>query len=231
MLALGLAILGTPRCLLLDEPSIGLAPNLVERMFVQVREVCKSHAMTAVLVEQNVAAAMQITDRVLIMNSGANHLRWIAGRGARVKFLALFLTPVATRARVIAWGVIVVSGESSRGDQRREAGALSPLARDQSEAADSGAASCCGRYDARVWPPPGHRAWRDVRVRQPIGGGVDLRSFRVCGQIRTFARNRSLRPQCRAIVRRRGHDAARRASRVLPSLAHRAGARKSSACP
>jgi len=70
MLALGLAILGTPRCLLLDEPSIGLAPNLVERMFVQVREVCKSQAMTAILVEQNVAAAMQIADRVLIMNNG-----------------------------------------------------------------------------------------------------------------------------------------------------------------
>lgn len=70
MLALGLAILGTPRCLLLDEPSIGLAPNLVERMFAQVQEVCKSHAMTAILVEQNVAAAMKIADRVLIMNNG-----------------------------------------------------------------------------------------------------------------------------------------------------------------
>src|SRR6202453_2906309 len=70
MLALSLAILGTPRCLLLDEPSIGLAANLVERMFQQVREVCKSHAMTAVLVEQNVAAAMAIADRVIIMNNG-----------------------------------------------------------------------------------------------------------------------------------------------------------------
>jgi ABC-type branched-subunit amino acid transport system ATPase component len=70
MLALSLAILGTPRCLMLDEPSIGLAPNLVERMFQQVRDVCKSHAMTAVLVEQNVAAAMKIADRVIIMNSG-----------------------------------------------------------------------------------------------------------------------------------------------------------------
>jgi branched-chain amino acid transport system ATP-binding protein len=70
MLALSLAILGSPRCLLLDEPSIGLAPNLVERMFRQVREVCKSHAMTAILVEQNVAAAMEIADRVVIMNSG-----------------------------------------------------------------------------------------------------------------------------------------------------------------
>jgi branched-chain amino acid transport system ATP-binding protein len=70
MLALSLAILGTPRCLLLDEPSIGLAPNLVERMFQQVHDVCKSHAMTAVLVEQNVAAAMKIADRVVIMNNG-----------------------------------------------------------------------------------------------------------------------------------------------------------------
>jgi ABC-type branched-subunit amino acid transport system ATPase component len=70
MLALSLAILGTPRCLLLDEPSIGLAPNLVDRMFQQVRDVCKSHAMTAVLVEQNVAAAMAIADRVIIMNNG-----------------------------------------------------------------------------------------------------------------------------------------------------------------
>ncbi|MEA2737566.1 MAG: branched-chain amino acid transport system ATP-binding protein [Acetobacteraceae bacterium] len=70
MLALSLAILGTPRCLMLDEPSIGLAPNLVERMFQQVRDVCKSHTMTAVLVEQNVAAAMKIADRVIIMNNG-----------------------------------------------------------------------------------------------------------------------------------------------------------------
>ena len=70
MLALGLAILGTPRCLLLDEPSIGLAPNLVERLFQQVYDVCKSHAMTAILVEQNVAAAMRIADRVIIMNNG-----------------------------------------------------------------------------------------------------------------------------------------------------------------
>lgn len=70
MLALGLAILGSPRCLLLDEPSIGLAPNLVQRLFQQVHDVCKSHAMTAILVEQNVAAAMQIADRVIIMNNG-----------------------------------------------------------------------------------------------------------------------------------------------------------------
>ena len=70
MLALSLALLGRPRCLLLDEPSIGLAPNLVERIFQQVHDLCKTHAMTAVLVEQNVAAAMKIADRVMIMNNG-----------------------------------------------------------------------------------------------------------------------------------------------------------------
>jgi len=70
MLAFALAILGTPRCLMLDEPSIGLAPNLVERLFAQVREVCRAQGVAAVLVEQNVAAAMALADRVVIMNNG-----------------------------------------------------------------------------------------------------------------------------------------------------------------
>ncbi|MDE2005149.1 MAG: ABC transporter ATP-binding protein [Rhodospirillales bacterium] len=70
MLAFALAILGTPRCLLLDEPSIGLAPNLVERLFAEIRQVCRAHGVAAVLVEQNVAAAMAMADRVAIMNGG-----------------------------------------------------------------------------------------------------------------------------------------------------------------
>ncbi len=70
MLAFGLSILGSPRCLLLDEPSIGLAPNLVDRLFAQVHEVCTAHGMAAILVEQNVAAALRIADRAVIMNSG-----------------------------------------------------------------------------------------------------------------------------------------------------------------
>lgn len=70
MLALGLALLGTPRCLLLDEPSIGLAPNLVERLFDQVATLCRQHGMSAILVEQNVAAAMRIADHIVIMNNG-----------------------------------------------------------------------------------------------------------------------------------------------------------------
>ena len=70
MLALGLAILGTPRFLLLDEPSIGLAPNLVERLFEQFHTICKEHGVGAILVEQNVAAALKIADRIVIMNNG-----------------------------------------------------------------------------------------------------------------------------------------------------------------
>jgi branched-chain amino acid transport system ATP-binding protein len=70
MLAFSLSLLGRPRCLLMDEPSIGLAPNLVERLFEQVRDVCRQYHMAAILVEQNVAAAMKISDRVMIMNSG-----------------------------------------------------------------------------------------------------------------------------------------------------------------
>jgi len=71
MLALSLAILGRPRCLMLDEPSIGLAPNLVTRILDEVSGLCRTHGMGAVLVEQNVAAAMRVADRVMIMNSGA----------------------------------------------------------------------------------------------------------------------------------------------------------------
>jgi branched-chain amino acid transport system ATP-binding protein len=71
MLAFGLAILGSPRCLLLDEPSVGLAPNLVERLLGQVHAVCKSRSLGAILVEQNIAAALKVADRVAILNNGS----------------------------------------------------------------------------------------------------------------------------------------------------------------
>jgi len=70
MLAFSLTLLGSPKCLLLDEPSIGLAPNLVERLFAQVKEVCQSFGISALLVEQNVAASIKICDHVAIMNNG-----------------------------------------------------------------------------------------------------------------------------------------------------------------
>lgn len=71
MLALSLALLGAPRCLMLDEPSIGLAPNLVDRMFDQLRALSRDHGLPTILVEQNVAAAMRVADRIMILNNGA----------------------------------------------------------------------------------------------------------------------------------------------------------------
>lgn len=70
MLAFSLAILGNPALLLLDEPSVGLAPNLVERLLQQVRAVCKEKQVGAILVEQNVAAALEVSDYVVVLNAG-----------------------------------------------------------------------------------------------------------------------------------------------------------------
>jgi len=70
MLALGLAILGTPRCLLLDEPSIGLAPKLFQDLVGPIRALQKERKMSILIVEQNVREALKISDRVIVMKSG-----------------------------------------------------------------------------------------------------------------------------------------------------------------
>jgi len=70
LLALSLAMIGSPKCLLLDEPSIGLAPNLVESLFKRIRAICDERGVAGILVEQNVAAAMKVADRIIIMNGG-----------------------------------------------------------------------------------------------------------------------------------------------------------------
>ncbi len=70
MLALGLALLGRPRCLLLDEPSIGLAPKVVEDIFALIKHISATHGLSVLLVEQNVPATMKIADEVAIMNNG-----------------------------------------------------------------------------------------------------------------------------------------------------------------
>jgi len=70
MLAFGLAILGSPKCILLEEPSVGLQPDLVEVLFGHIHRICKEHAISTILVEHKVASAMKIADHVLIMNNG-----------------------------------------------------------------------------------------------------------------------------------------------------------------
>jgi len=70
MLALGRALLSRPRLLVLDEPSMGLAPIMVEKVFELIQSVCAS-GMTLLLVEQNARLALQVTDHAYVMDSGS----------------------------------------------------------------------------------------------------------------------------------------------------------------
>jgi branched-chain amino acid transport system ATP-binding protein len=69
MLAIGRALMGDPKLLLLDEPSMGLAPRLVAEIFAQVAAL-KGQGTTILLVDQNARAALAIADRGYVMESG-----------------------------------------------------------------------------------------------------------------------------------------------------------------
>jgi branched-chain amino acid transport system ATP-binding protein len=73
MLALARALMGRPRILLLDEPSMGLAPLMVQKIFEVIREVA-STGMTVLLVEQNARLALEVSQRAYVMESGAIRL-------------------------------------------------------------------------------------------------------------------------------------------------------------
>ena len=69
MLAIGRALMSSPKLLLLDEPSMGLAPVLVERIF-QVIEEINNQGTTILLVEQNANVALEIATRGYVLESG-----------------------------------------------------------------------------------------------------------------------------------------------------------------
>ena len=69
MLALARALLSRPRLLILDEPSMGLAPIMVEKIFQVIDDLCRQ-GMTLLLVEQNARLALQVTDRAYVMDTG-----------------------------------------------------------------------------------------------------------------------------------------------------------------
>jgi branched-chain amino acid transport system ATP-binding protein len=69
MLAIGRAIMTRPRLLLLDEPSMGLAPLIVKRIFDTIRQIAAS-GVTILLVEQNARLALETTQRAYVMESG-----------------------------------------------------------------------------------------------------------------------------------------------------------------
>ncbi len=69
MLAMGRALMSRPKVLLLDEPSMGLSPIMVDKIFEVVRDV-SARGVTILLVEQNASRALGIADRGYVMESG-----------------------------------------------------------------------------------------------------------------------------------------------------------------
>jgi branched-chain amino acid transport system ATP-binding protein len=80
MLAIARALMSRPKLVLFDEPSLGLAPNLVERTFEIIRSI-RARGVTVVLVEQNAFAALELSDRSYVLEQGRVTL---AGSGAEL---------------------------------------------------------------------------------------------------------------------------------------------------
>jgi branched-chain amino acid transport system ATP-binding protein len=82
MLAIGRALMGRPRLLLLDEPSLGLAPLIVRDIFGVLRQI-NADGVTVLLVEQNARMALQLANRAYILEQGR-----VVGEGAGAELLA-----------------------------------------------------------------------------------------------------------------------------------------------
>ncbi|WFP64381.1 ABC transporter ATP-binding protein [Mesorhizobium sp. WSM4904] len=70
MLSIGRALMGRPKLLLLDEPSLGLAPLIVKQIFDAIRELNRSQGLTVFLVEQNAFGALKLANRGYVMVNG-----------------------------------------------------------------------------------------------------------------------------------------------------------------
>jgi branched-chain amino acid transport system ATP-binding protein len=70
MLSLGIALMAEPHLMLLDEPSLGIAPALAQEIFNQIQAFSRDQGLAVVLVEQNVRAALRIADRAYFLRAG-----------------------------------------------------------------------------------------------------------------------------------------------------------------
>ncbi len=93
MLAVGMALMTQPTILMLDEPTTGLAPIIVQDMFRTLLEINRTIGTAIVLVEQNVAAALRMVERAVVTEDRRDHIRrtQCRPRSAR-RSLALVLT-------------------------------------------------------------------------------------------------------------------------------------------
>ena len=70
ILSIGMALAADPKLMMLDEPSLGIAPALVESIFQDIRNLAKCDGLSVLMVEQNIPAALAIADRVYFMRGG-----------------------------------------------------------------------------------------------------------------------------------------------------------------
>jgi len=70
MLAIGRALMSKPKLILLDEPSMGLAPNIVKEVFQHIVKLKKLYGLTVLLVEQNARSALKIANRGYVIETG-----------------------------------------------------------------------------------------------------------------------------------------------------------------
>jgi branched-chain amino acid transport system ATP-binding protein len=100
MLVIGRALMSNPRVILLDEPSLGLAPMLVEEIFAIVQRLNRLEKVTVLLVEQNAALALTIAEHGYVMENGRIVLEGGAAalrENADIKEFYLGLTEVGAR--------------------------------------------------------------------------------------------------------------------------------------
>ncbi len=70
MLAIGRALMGNPKFLMLDEPSLGIAPRLISTIFEKIVEINRAHGITILLVEQNANLALEVSRRAYVLETG-----------------------------------------------------------------------------------------------------------------------------------------------------------------
>ena len=118
MVAMGRALMSRPRLLLMDEPSMGLAPILVERNFEIIKQVHES-GVAILVVEQNANVSLSIADRGYVLSTGQTGARGEGGRAARER----------RASEGLPWPLIRPSRPAGRGSRSSSSSSTSTRAR------------------------------------------------------------------------------------------------------